>query len=85
MVKVKFAGLTEDSYGNYHINVLVNGKKADIFLQGIDSLKLFVGLDPDDNKTVEQIKNGIQAYLNELVNYVDLTQLDNFEFIKDKR
>lgn len=80
MKKIIFIGLNDDAYNNYYINLLVNGKKADIFLQGREQLNDFLGYNWDENVSTDQIENGMQTRLNEIADNIDLTKLENFEY-----
>lgn len=80
MKKIIFIGLNDDAYDNYYINLLVNGKKADILLQGKEQLNDFLGYNWDENVSTDQIENGMQTRLNEIADNIDLTKLENFEY-----
>ena len=80
MKKIVFIGLNGDIYSNYYINMLVDGKKADIFLQGIEALNDFLGNNWDKNINPDEIENGIQTRLNEIADNIDITKLENFEY-----
>ena len=80
MKKIVFIGLNDDIYGNYYINMLVDGKKADIFLQGIEALNDFLGHNWDKNINPDEIENGIQKRLNEIADNIDIPKLENFEY-----
>lgn len=80
MKKIIFIGLNDDVYDNYYINLLVNGKKADILLQGREQLNDFLGYNWDENVSTDQIENGMQTRLNEIADNIDLTKLENFEY-----
>ena len=80
MKKIVFISLNNDIYGNYCINMLVDGKKADIFLQGIEALNDFLGDNWDKNINPNEIENGIQTRLNEIADNIDITKLENFEY-----
>ena len=60
--------------------MLVDGKKADIFLQGIEALNDFLGNNWDKNINPDEIENGIQTRLNEIADNIDITKLENFEY-----
>ena len=81
---IKFEELDEDRLGGYYVRMLVNGKEGNIYLQNIDLLKNFVGLDTFDNTPVEKIEKGLQDLIDELSEYEDLTQDDLFEWGEPK-
>ena len=81
MNKIVYVGLNDDVYGNYYINLLVDGKKAVIFLQGKEQLNDFLGYEWDENVSTNQMENGMQTRLNEIADNIDLTKLESFEYI----
>lgn len=80
MNKIVYVGLNDDVYGNYCINLLVDGKKAVIFLQGKEQLNDFLGYEWDENVSINQIESGMQTRLNEIADNIGLTKLENFEY-----
>lgn len=75
---IKFIEIDEVRFGGYYVRFTIDKKECNLYFQSKKLLLDFCGYKWYENKSIEELENGMQATLDELKDYFSFQDLPEF-------